>query len=1199
MIRFFTAAFLLIFSLQAYSQFWRSVKSEGIASVLAPDFRAKPIKSDIYYLDFSKWSREMTTSGFRSVFEIMLPDVEGKMTNYLVKEDAIMEEELAKKYPGIKVFEGFDESNTKRIRMDVGAYGLNAIITNTDGTQFISPVYNSNQNYYHVYRQKDAPMSNMNAYCGTAQYQSEPVRHTPHSLIELRSASYQKLQYRFAVACTGEWGRSRGTIERALSDIVTATNILNAVFEIDLGMKLILTAKNDSLIFLDPATDPYIVANEGTTILPTNTGIINQRIGVNSYDLGHVFTNSCTDVGGVANIGVICGGIKGNGVSCIGNNLTRGVTQIVAHEVGHQLGARHTFHSCGDNRSAGNDFEPGSGSTIMSYGGLCGTQNIVSTNDSYFHQASLNEIFRVIRRPEATGFSCAEKIPSSNLPPVISSMPSNEMTIPKSTPFILQAKASDPNNDKISFCWEQKDSSITSSTPLGSPSGNAPLFRSFPPVSNDYRIFPRPSSLLANKSENTEILPAYARNMNFALTVRDNNKDASASVWALTSLKVDAASGPFKITSQNEAFTTQTGSALNLTWDVANTDQTPVNCKAVDIFLSLDGELDPGHPKVIPLATSTPNDGNEVIIMPNTTTVTARIIVKASNNVFFDVSDAYFSIIEGNNPRSFYEFPFVNTDLCLPATSQITLKSRGISGYQGKIKYEIIQLPKGATATFSKNDVKVGEDIILNVSLPNEIPTGRYTLEIRGTGEAKDTLIRTLTYDLVSNNFRDLALQSPVNSTKNAGVLPEFNWAPSSNAEYYQIQVSTSPAFESSSIIYQDTTTFSSIRPKKTLNRGSLYYWRVRPQNSCGFGPFTQPFTYGTVVSNCQSYNSSDLPIQISATGRPVAEAKVNIDVDFEISDVNVKKLNINHDNFRDLVVSLKSPKDTTAILVSRQCPRRMTLDASFDDEAPNFFSCITGSDLQFKSQDSLSRFKKTSPQGQWTLKVEDTETGNGGRINNFVLEVCGDIPVENPDLKILKSLEVVHLQNKTVSGDIIKSTDKNAGPKDLIYTLVSKPVLGNITLAEKNLEVGNKFSQEDIDAGRLKYVNTLPATLGIGQVLKDSLGVVVQNNANGFDGIKYLPVSIMGMTTNTIEIEKESLVITPNPTSYTIQIDLPEGFGNKSRIRIFQLSGVVVLEKEYYENELIDMSTLQNGTYVIEVIDGFKKAIGKVLKVK
>ncbi|HMP29929.1 MAG TPA: T9SS type A sorting domain-containing protein, partial [Saprospiraceae bacterium] len=830
--------------------------------------------------------------------------------------------------------------------------------------------------------------------------------------------------------------------------------------------------------------------------------------------------------------------------------------------------------------------------------GLCGNNNITSNADTYFHNGSLVEIFRIIRREGAVAFNCANKISTENTAPVISEMPVSGLTIPKSTPFILSAKATDANNDDLTYSWEQKDSSL-SSTPLGNPSGNAPLFRSFPPNRNDFRIFPRPSSLLVNRSENFEILPTYTRNMNFSFTVRDNNKDASATVWALTSLRVDANTGPFRITSQNQAFTTEVGSTLTVTWDVANTDIAPINCKAVDIYLSLDGELNPSHSKVIPLALGTPNDGNEIIVIPSFPTVGARIMVKASENVFFDINDAYFTIIEGNNPRAFFEFPFVNTDLCLPAISEISLKSRGISNYGGKIKYEVTEVPEGAKATLSKTEVTVGEDVNLSINFTNAINTGRYTIAIRGIGEANDTLVRTLIYDVVSNNFKDLALVSSANSTKNAGVLPEFSWTSSVNAEYYQIQIATSPTFEPNKIVYQDTTTFTAIRPKRTLDRGTLYFWRIRGQNSCGLSDFTPIFTYGTVVSNCQTYTSSDLPISLSASGRPTAEAKVNINVDFEISDVNVRKLNINHDNFRDLVVSLKSPTDTTVTLVSRQCPRRMTLDASFDDEAPNFFSCINGVDLQFKPLDSLARFKNSSSRGQWTLLVEDVETGNGGRVNTFALEVCGDIPVANPLLQIQKNVSVTYLESSDITSANLLTTFDETDAKFLVYTITSKPALGKVLLNNNVLSVGNTFTQEDINLGKIKYVNVGPESLLPNENVIDSMGVIVQNGLGGFDGVKYLKFEIQNMTTSTPSFDNEGLKITvyPNPAFSTIQLVLPTSLADNSRLTIYDISGRSQLQKIVNHQEIVNITSLESGIYILMVEKDGKRGYGKLMK--
>ncbi|MCB0453148.1 MAG: T9SS type A sorting domain-containing protein [Aequorivita sp.] len=574
---------------------------------------------------------------------IELPTNNGEIQRFRVYEASIMEPTLQAKYPDIRsyVAQGIEDASAIA-RFSVTPIGVNVMIFSANySTIYIDP-YTKDKNYYITYNINSLPAYSGNFECHTEDHE---IIDMP---IETRNANDGTLRtFRLALACTGEYAQRHLTlqgVDPSASDavkkaaVLSAMNVtmtrVNGVYEKDVALTMVIIANNEDLIFLNGATDPY-TNNNGVTMLGQNQTTCDNIIGNANYDIGHVFS---TGGGGIAQLRSPCvAGSKARGVTGlptpIGDNFD---IDFVAHEMGHQYGANHTFNnSCGGNINPSTAFETGSGSTIMGYAGVC-APNVQPHSDDYFHGISIQEMWTNIKSGQG---QCGAQSPTNNLPPTADAGP--DYRIPKGTPFILRGTATDPDaGDVLSHCWEQMDSQSAPQPPQNT-STVGPAFRSIDPLPSPDRYMPAINTVLAGNTQTTwEVVPQVGRSMRFRYTVRDNAAIGGSSARDDMFVTVDGSAGPFVVTSQNTATTWNTQTTETVTWDVAGTDVAPVDSPNVDIMFSTDG----GQTYPVAVALGVPNNGSAVVNVPNLNTTTGRLMVISSNNIFYDLNNAVITV---------------------------------------------------------------------------------------------------------------------------------------------------------------------------------------------------------------------------------------------------------------------------------------------------------------------------------------------------------------------------------------------------------------------------------------------------------------------------------------------------------------------------------------------------------------------------
>ena len=1013
-------------------------------------------------------SKSQKTTTYSPKILLMLPNENGIEEEFVLLNSPVLSPKLQSKHLNIKTFVGSSKSRPNvKARVSYSALGLNAWIMLPDGKHhFIQPLRKTENTYFSYPRSKRNSVSFSCKTSSEIQNTASEVK-TVNTMGERSKIASDLKTFRIAISGSGGytkiWGDDdpeNGTNEEdAFAAVISTIHRVNEVFENDFGIHLELVS-DLSLIYPDSDTDPY-TSNISNQLQST----LDEVLGSENYDLGHLFAFSGSGNGDAGSVGNVCQeGKKGSAFSSHpfqGSNSEPFMNDyfdidFVAHEIGHQFGAFHTYSYAYENGS--NSAEPGSGTTIMGYAGITGPDDVVRHSDPYFHYYSIQDVLSYVESN-----TCFTSSMNENQAPVIEAGPN--LTIPSGTAYELIAIAEDPEGAPIHYCWEQLDKGQVSHDNFGPNRPIGPQARSLPPSLSPIRTIPRMESVLTGNLTQTnprvnqawETVSNVERRLSWGLSVRDSYRQIFGQQGQVSFdtrvLTVNAAAGPFVINSQNEnRVIWEAGAREQIAWEVANTDIAPINTQTVNILLSTDG----GQTFPTALASGTLNDGIAHIIVPDTvTTNQARIKIIPNNSIYFTVNTQDIEI---------KEMPFVisldtySHEVCNQDNVTYNYEYRTFSGFNEAVSLSIENLPPGVMARLNPTNIsKNGSTGSIKLSGLNVINSQDFILNLLAVSTSAS---RTIPLELMVRNdsIDPVQLLLPLDQTTQVSRTILLSWAKDINVNSYRLELSKSEDFED--IILTKNTSLTSFT-LNDLDFATDFYWRVKSINPCEESNFTTN-KFSTIIVNCNTYTADDLPQRIKDSNNLSGVTNVDLNIiDMAIiEDLNVH-VSIDHSYIGDISIKLLTP-DNKLIKLSQNLGDKLKdyTNTVFDQEAedPIVFAIppFTGS---YRPFESLSSLRGKNLNGRWRLIIEDNFEGVSGFLKEFSIAACykGEV-LSDSDLDMIADIDD-NCPN-------IANTDQLDSDGNGIGDICDINSQGNFTISKKDVTcIGKRNGEITINA--------------------------------------------------------------------------------------------------------------------------------------
>jgi subtilisin-like proprotein convertase family protein len=507
--------------------------------------------------------------------------------------------------------------------------------------------------------------------------------------------------------------------------------------------------------------------------------------------------------------------------------------------------------------------------------------------------------------------------------------------------------------------------------------------------------------------------------------------------------------------------------------------------------------------------------------------------------------------------------------------------------------------PAGVTINFSPSSLNTQGTFSMTVSNISSLALGDYPITVIGTGNDTSSIDVILRVD--DDTINIVNPTSPLNEATGITYFgTNFAWDADIEATSYDFDIATDAGFNT--VVESTNIETNSFTITNSLNSSTVYYWRVRSKNECITADYSDTQKFQTNTSQCISESISpnlSIPdgIEVDTPGAPL-ESIINIPNNFAISDVNVA-INISHTYIEDLIISLIAPDNTEVILFNRECNSEDDIDVVYNDDAATIITCaspVSGTAIPTNLLSAFNSITENS-QGNWTLKIEDYYNADQGTLNSWSIELCENQSTTNSNLTKADPINV----NSTIEYSLLQ-TDLNATSAgstnaEQIYMLVDNPIKGDLKLNGTPLNIGDTFTQDDINNGFVSYLSTSGVTT------TDAFKIDITNATNGFLPNQQININIDAtpLSVDNQFFKKTKTLVFPTVSNGEFSIISNTSLG-KTTIEIFNINGQRVYMKKLNfrsgNKENIITNGLASGVYILklsaESAQGTKKIIIK-----